>query len=92
MNEFELVQNNLEGIRLEKLGRIDEAVELYEQNVKNKFDGDHPYERLRIIYSGEDRHDDVVRICQEYLKNVNQDPIRRAKYVKIISKLQNKKN
>ena len=85
------VRNNLEGSRLEKMGQVNEAVKLYEKNIENKFDGDHPYERLRIIYSREDRNNDAIRVCQLYLQNVHQDPSRRAKYKDIILKLQDKK-
>lgn len=46
----ESVENNLTGRELEKSGKIDEAIELYERNVSNKFEGNYPYDRLAIIY------------------------------------------
>jgi len=90
MREFELVNNNLEGTRLEKIGYIDKAIKLYEQNIENKFDGDHPYERLRIIYSCTERYEDLIRVCQLYLQNVHQDQRLREKYKNIILKSQAK--
>lgn len=44
------VQRNLMGIELESQGLIENAIECYEHNVRNGFDGNHPYDRLAIIY------------------------------------------
>jgi hypothetical protein len=41
---------NLMGIDLEKQGFVDNAIECYEANVRDGFDGNHPYVRLAIIY------------------------------------------
>jgi len=40
------VERNLIGIELEKAGKVDEAIPLYEQNVRENFIGGHPYKRL----------------------------------------------
>ena len=90
MLEKEFVDNNLEGIRLEKTNQIGKAIKLYEQNINNKFDGDHPYERLRIIYARQGKRADAVRVCQAYIQNVHQDKKLQEKYKKIILKLQAK--
>jgi hypothetical protein len=37
---------NLEGMELERQGRTDEALALYQQNVAEGFEGDFPYGRL----------------------------------------------
>lgn len=62
--EDRMVNNNLKGIVLEKEGRIDEAILLYEFNVKHRCDGDHPYERLAIIYHRLKRYDDELRVLE----------------------------
>jgi len=61
------VQRNLNGKALEEAGRAAEAVPLYEANVADKFIGQHPYERLRIIYTREHDYTNAIRICQAYL-------------------------
>jgi tetratricopeptide (TPR) repeat protein len=40
---------NLEGMDLERAGRVDEAMAVYEQNVAEGFEGDWPYGRLVAI-------------------------------------------
>lgn len=55
-------ERNLIGIELEKAGRVDEAIPLYEQNVRENFIGEHPYKRLAIIYRSRKQFDDEIRI------------------------------
>ncbi len=45
-----LTARNLQGLELERAGRIAEAIELYEQNIAEGFEGDWPYGRLVAIY------------------------------------------
>ena len=58
------VERNLRGRELEKKGDITGAIELYELNVANDFEGDFPYNRLRVIYSKQKRYGDVVRVLE----------------------------
>jgi tetratricopeptide (TPR) repeat protein len=44
------LDRNLKGIEFEKLGKVAEAIELYEKNIEDNFEGNHPYDRLAIIY------------------------------------------
>lgn len=44
------VRRNVLGIDLEAKGLIDNAIECYEANVLDGFDGNHAYDRLAIIY------------------------------------------
>lgn len=44
------VNRNLKAIELEKAGNVKEAIKLYEMNIKENFEGNHPYDRLAIIY------------------------------------------
>jgi len=58
-------ERNLIGIELEEAGRIDEAILIYEQNVKGNFEGSHPYTRLAIIYRKRKQIDDEIRILKK---------------------------
>lgn len=59
------VERNLLGIQLEKEGKIEEAVQLYEQNIAESFIGDHPYNRLRVIYKKQKKIDDIIRVLEK---------------------------
>ena len=58
------VERNLRGRELEKQGDITRAIELYELNIASDFEGDFPYDRLRVIYSKQKRYDDVIRVLE----------------------------
>ena len=88
--ENTIVSCNLKGIDLERSGRIKEAIELYEANVRDWFDGTHPYERLRIIYTREGRFADAIRVCEAYIARGQNDPIGKLKYEKAIDSLRKK--
>ncbi len=59
------VERNLRGIELEKSGREDEAVRLYEENVKENSVGNHPYDRLAIIYRKRMQVDEEIRVLEK---------------------------
>jgi tetratricopeptide (TPR) repeat protein len=61
-------ERNLMGIELEKAGRIDEAISLYEQNVKERFDGSHPYTRLDILYHRRKQYDKEIRVLKKVVR------------------------
>ena len=63
--ENEAIDRNLRGRDLEKRGNITDAIELYELNVAYGFEGDFPYDRLRVIYSKQGRYDDVIRVLEK---------------------------
>jgi hypothetical protein len=66
MHDFGVqVQRNLRGIELEKSGRVDDAVQLYEENIRERFEGNHPYDRLAIIYRKRKQIDDEIRVLQK---------------------------
>lgn len=65
-----MVRAYLRGQNMEQLGRIDEAVDLYEAAVAGRFDATGPYERLIALYSNEARHRDVVRVAEAALNYV----------------------
>lgn len=67
----DLVHDFLRGQNLEQIGRLDEAVELYEHALRAAFDSPGPYDRLIEIYSNRTRHSDVVRVAEAALGAVH---------------------
>ena len=59
------VNRNLKGVELEKECKIDKAIELYEKNIEEEFEGSHPYERLAIIYSKKGSLEDEIRVLEK---------------------------
>lgn len=62
-----MFRRNERAIKHEKAGRIDQAIALYEQNVTDRFDGNHPYTRLRILYTKRKQYDQAIRVCQAFV-------------------------
>lgn len=58
----EQTRRNLDGMELERSGRLDLALELYEQNVEEGFEGDWPYGRLVAYYEKIGRYDEAERV------------------------------
>jgi hypothetical protein len=69
-DNMELVRGFLRGQNLEQVGRVDEAIELYETAVAAHFDSSGPYDRLIALYSHRAMHTDVVRVTEAALANV----------------------
>lgn len=66
MSDFDRhVERNLRGIELEKSGRVDEAILLYEANVRENCEGNHPYDRLAIIYRKRKQIDEEIRVLEK---------------------------
>jgi tetratricopeptide (TPR) repeat protein len=82
-----VVSRNVKGKEYEREGEESKAIRLYESNIKDNFDGSHPYERLRVIYTKHKRYEDIIRVCQSYIKNGQHDPQLKAKYEELIIKL-----
>jgi tetratricopeptide (TPR) repeat protein len=59
------VDRNLTGKELEKEGYVDNAIELYELNVKARFEGNSPYDRLTIIYRKRKQYDEEIRVLEQ---------------------------
>lgn len=62
------VDRNLKGAELEKQGKVDEAIELYELNVEEGFDGNHPYDSLANIYHKRKQYEDEIRVLEKGIK------------------------
>lgn len=82
-----LVDRNLKGRELEKMGKVDEAITLYEANIADQFDGSHPYDRLRIIYESCDEYANAIRVCEAYINNGGHDEKLRKSFQLKIAKL-----
>ena len=70
----DLVKEFLRGQNLEQLGRVDEAIDLYEHSISAGFDSPGPYDRLIEIYSHRALHLDVVRVARAALDAVHTHP------------------
>jgi len=64
MNLKNELDRNLKGKEFEKLGEIDKAIELYEQNVSLESCTPHPYKRLSLIYKKQGKFDDEIRVLK----------------------------
>lgn len=71
--ENTVVDRNMKGIKLEKNGHEDQAIALYEANISDRFDGSHPYNRLRILYKNCGDYANAIRVCEAYMKNGGND-------------------
>lgn len=85
-----VVDRNLRGIALEREGRTDEAIALYEANLADQFIGTHPYERLRIIYTKRHDYQNAIRVCQAYLALPQRDPKKKARFQTRLNELRAK--
>ena len=70
MDNVELVKRFLKAQNLEQVGKIEEAVDLYESIVEARFDSSGPYDRLIALYGHQARHRDVMRIAEAALTHV----------------------
>ena len=86
-----LVDRNLKGIEYEKAGAKAKAIRLYEANVTDFFDGSHPYERLRIIYTSKKKYSEAIRICNAFIVNDMANNLKlKEKYIRVIKDLTEK--
>ncbi len=79
-NNVALVKNFLRAANLEQLGKIEEAIELYERVVSEGFDSSGPYDRLIGIYGRRTRHQEVIRVAETALKQVHTHGEKRSWY------------
>lgn len=67
-----LGQRYLHAYKAEKQGDITDAIKLYEQNVADGDLSTLPYERLRQLYLKMDRRRDARRVCDSYLRALDE--------------------
>lgn len=84
----QLVRDFLKGQNLEQVGRIDEALELYERAVSESFDAAGPYDRLIFIYQQRRQLRDLIRVAEASLRSVQTYPEKRTWYEKQIESAQ----
>ncbi|WP_337968926.1 hypothetical protein [uncultured Flavobacterium sp.] len=65
INENLQAERNLKGAEFEKTGNLEKAIELYEENVKESFKGNHPYDRLATIYKNENDIENEIRVLEK---------------------------
>ncbi|MPZ68335.1 MAG: hypothetical protein GEU71_02270 [Actinobacteria bacterium] len=82
-NNVEMVKAFLKAQNMEQVGRMDEAISLYEGTVEGGFDSTGPYDRLIALHSSAARHADVIRIAEAALVNVHTYPDKKAWYERI---------
>jgi hypothetical protein len=80
----DLVQDFLRAQNLEQVGRVDEAIALYESAVAAGFDSAGPYDRLIWLYQSRALHREVIRIATASLKSVRTYPEKRDWYLRQI--------
>ncbi len=80
-------KRNEKAQQLERDGQIERAIPLYEANVKDRFNGTLPYDRLRIIYTRQKRYADATRVCQSYLKLSNRPGQNKKRFKEYLKKL-----
>lgn len=59
---------NNQGIALEKDGKIDEAIAVYEQNIGDDYQTTHPYYRLAILYRKKKDYNNEIRVIDTALQ------------------------
>ena len=69
----EQTRRNLDGMEHEAAGRIDLAIELYEQNVAEGFTGDWPYSRLVSVYERQGAYDQAERVLRRAIEVTRAD-------------------
>jgi tetratricopeptide (TPR) repeat protein len=75
-----LVRRFLRAQNLEQLGKVNEAIRLYESAIEGRFDSSGPYDRLIALYADRAEHSDVVRVAEAALQSVHTYEDKRAWY------------
>lgn len=61
---FRTTERNNIGIQLEKNGKIDEAIAVYEDNIRDGYPAYHSFQRLMIIYRKRKEYDNEIRVIK----------------------------
>jgi tetratricopeptide (TPR) repeat protein len=82
-----------EAMTLEKSGKVDEAVAIYEFLAEEDYPGTMPFDRLRIYYSKKKDYHSALRVCEKYLSGRGRDfnnGSARAEYLNWVEKIKHK--
>ena len=79
-NSADVVRAFLRAQNYEQVGRVDEAIELYEAAVTADFDSSGPYDRLIHLYADMARHGDVIRVAEAAIAKVHTYEDKKAWY------------
>lgn len=79
-NAADVVKAFLRAQNYEQVGKLEEAIELYEAAVAARFDSSGPYDRLIQLYADSARHRDVVRVAEAAIVNVHTYEDKKAWY------------
>jgi hypothetical protein len=80
VDNVEVVRQFLKGQNLEQVGRVDDAIALYEGAIESRFDSTGPYDRLIALYGDRALHREVVRVAESALQYVHTHADKRAWY------------
>lgn len=83
---FKTAELNNEGIALEKEGRIEEAISIYEDCILIGYPATHSYEILMILYRKAKDFKNEIRIIKTALKVYKKDPKNFTKYSERLEK------
>jgi tetratricopeptide (TPR) repeat protein len=81
------VERNLRGVELEKEGSEDDAIECYEANVREGFQGTHPYERLAVLYRSKEDFQREVEVLERAIEVFGANPSEEAQASKFKARL-----
>ncbi len=70
-----MMARNRQAEQHERTGQVQQAIQLYEENLADGFAGVRPYERLRLIYTRQRRRADAIRVCRAYLALPDRTPL-----------------
>lgn len=59
---------NLEGLELERAGRVEDALTLYQRNIDDSFEGDWPYGRLVATYEKRGELERAVAVLERAIE------------------------
>jgi hypothetical protein len=85
LSNVDLVKDFLRAQNLEQLGRIEEAIALYEAAVAAGFDSSGPYDRLIALYGEQARHLEVALVARRALDHVHTHGAKRDWYERMCS-------
>jgi hypothetical protein len=60
---------SLEGKYLESIGKVEDAIIIFEYLINNGWDGSEVYDKLSIYYKKNKKYKDVERVCIKYLND-----------------------